>query len=100
MSDATPSGLDQAKRSSSSVLFALGQLSADTANQNKEIAAIPDRVFEKMNPRLIIVEGRLDAHEKRLLGLEKQRWVVAGGSAAVMAVISIGTALHHFRLLA
>lgn len=99
MADATPSSLDAAKGSRSSVLFALGQLSADTANQNKEIAAIPDRVFERLNPRLVLVESRLANHDDRIVSLEKQRWVGAGGVAALISLISIGTALHHFRIL-
>jgi hypothetical protein len=99
VTDATTTSLDAAKASRSSVLFALGQLSSDTAHQNEEIAKIPDRVFERLNPRLELVERRQRNHEGRISSLERQRWTTAGGVAAIVTVVTIATGLHHFHIL-
>lgn len=78
----------------SSLLFAMGRLSAEAANHAQEIArlreaqeALPGRVISGLAPQLIAMNGRLDSHDTRIGTLERRQWLVWGGGATLLAIV-------------
>lgn len=83
--------------------YALGSLTerilALTEEQGRSrttMEAMPARVEVLINPRLVTLETSSKDHNRRLLRLEKDRWMVLGGGAVVFAIGSIvfGHTLH------
>lgn len=75
----------------SSVLYALGKLTAETEAHRKEIArvadaqeALPDRVVAAINPRFVAIETRQAKDEDRISSLERWMWLHAGGLGVIV----------------
>lgn len=67
--------------SRSSVLFALGQLSAQVAS----LKEIPAQVTAVMLPRITHLEAIAISHDTRLAALERTKYVVWGGGVVILA---------------
>lgn len=70
----------------SSVLFALGQLSAQVQAQAEELKTVPDRVATSMAARFAHHDLLLTNHGQRLDTIERRMYLVWGGGAVLVAV--------------
>lgn len=86
----------------SSLLYAMGRLEAQNENQSREIAELPQRIADTVNPRLVAVEKLTGGFNTRLVALERWNWVHVGTVSALVVVIgaAMGLApqLVHIRL--
>lgn len=83
----------------SSLLYAMGRLQALNETQSSQIAELPERVFERINPRLAAVETRGDGFETRIRALERWRWILLGGGVVVAWLVGQGgVPLLHLKV--
>lgn len=80
--------------SRSSLLYAFGKLTAETANHAQEIArlreaqeALPARVIAGLAPQLQAMQGTIAQHDTRIGTLERRQWFVWGGGVTTLALI-------------
>lgn len=71
----------------SSVLYALGRLTAETQAQKETIYELPERIVAILSPRLASLESGYSAHDVRLTRVEERQWLIIGG----LTLVSVGT---------
>lgn len=80
--------------SRSSLLYAFGKLTAETANHAQEIArlreaqeAVPAKVIAGLAPQLSALQSGHEKLDRRVGTLERRQWLVWGGGATLLAII-------------
>jgi hypothetical protein len=71
----------------SSVLFALGRLTAETASHRETLRELPERIVALLSPRLAALEDAHAGHNLRLARLEERQWLIIGG----LTLVAVGT---------
>lgn len=78
----------------SSVLYALGKLTAETTQHAQEVAklteaqeSLPQKIVLALTPRFRAIENKQAADSKRIDGLERWRWLNSGGLAVLVTGI-------------
>lgn len=68
-----------ASKNRSSVLYALGMLTAVTQAQREDLISLPDRIVATISPRLVALEATSLGHAGRLARMEERQWLIIGG---------------------
>lgn len=78
----------------SSLLYAMGQLTAETKAHAAEISrmreqqeGLPEKVIAALTPQLSAIQGTLARHDTRIGSLERRQWLVWGGGTTVLALV-------------
>jgi len=71
----------------SSVLYALGRLTAETQAHKETLQELPERIVAILSPRLAALETGHSGHDVRLTRLEERQWIIIGG----LTLVSVGT---------
>ena len=80
--DTTP-----AAASRSSVLYALGRLTAETQAHKETLQELPERIVAILSPRLAALESGHASHDVRVTRLEERQWLIIGG----LTLVAVGT---------
>lgn len=77
----------------SSLLFAMGKLTAETNQHGSQIAqqaakmdALPDLIALRLKSRFDTLEETQGTHGKRLTALEQKQWWFLGGGAVLLLI--------------
>lgn len=70
----------------SSILFALGQLSAQVQSQAEALKSVPDQVAASMLPKLTQMDLLLLNHGQRLDTIERRMYLVWGGGVVLVGL--------------
>lgn len=71
----------------SSVLYALGKLTAETQAHKEALSELPERIVAILSPRLAALESGHSGHDVRIARLEERQWLIIGG----LTLLSVGT---------
>lgn len=78
-----------AKGGGSSVLYALGKLTAETQANKETLQDLPERIVAMLSPRLAALETGHSDHIMRLTRLEERQWLIIGGLTIVSAGVPL-----------
>jgi len=89
METPTPPASPMPTSKGSSVLYALGKLTAEVEHTRQAVDRTPALVAEAMSPLV----ARVTALEPRVTALERHRWRSAGGMTVIVFLLSTATLL-------
>lgn len=67
----------------SSVLYAVGKLTAETQAHRETLRELPERIVALLSPRLAALEAGQAGHDVRVTRLEERQWLIIGGLIVV-----------------